>query len=59
MEAYYHQAIAYYNKRSKPRQLQIGDLVLRKMFENMPYPRPSKLQAYWERPYHVIKVGHG
>ena len=59
MEAYYHQAIAYYNKRSKPRQLQIGDLVLRKMFENMPYPRHSKLQPNWERPYRVIKVGHG
>lgn len=59
MEAYRHQAMAYNNKRSKLRQLQIGVLVLRKMFENMADLGPIKLQANWEIPHSVIKVGHG
>ena len=37
--------MAYYNKQSKPQQLQVGDLVLKKMFENMAVPRLGKLQA--------------
>lgn len=45
MEAYRHQAIAYYNKWSKLGQFQVKDLILRKMFENMVDPEPSKLQV--------------
>ena len=58
MEAYHHQDMAYYNKRSKLRQLQVVDLVLRKMFENMADLELGKWQANWEGPYSVIKIGH-
>ena len=45
METYCHQAMTYYNKRAKPWQLQVRDLVLRKMFENMTDLGLGKLQA--------------
>ena len=45
MEAYHHQAMVYYNKWAKPQQLQVRDLVLRKMFENVVDHGPGKLQA--------------
>ena len=44
----------YYNKRVKLRQLDIGDLVLRKVTPATKNPTQGKLRPTWERPYRVI-----
>ena len=53
--AKYQQKITeYYNKRVKLRQLDIGDLVLRKVTPTTKNPTQGKLGPTWERPYQVI-----
>ena len=42
-----------YNKRVMPRVFQLGDLVLRKVFENTADPTTGKFQPNWEGPYVV------
>ena len=55
--AYYHRQLAnLYNKRMKPQVFQLGDMVLRKVFENTVDPVVGKLQANWEGPYIVIRA---
>ena len=44
-----------YNKRVKPRVFQSGDLVLRKVFENIVDPTVGKFQPNWEGPYVVTR----
>ena len=44
----------YYNKRVKLRQLDIGDLVLRKVTPVTRDPTQGKLGPTWEGPYRVI-----
>ena len=52
----YQQRMAdYYNKRVKLRQLDIGDLVLRKVNPVTRDPAQGKLGPTWEGPYRVIK----
>ena len=46
-----------YNKRVKPRVFQLGDLVLRKVFENTANPMAKKFQPNWEGPYVVTRPG--
>ena len=46
-----------YNKRVKPRVLQPGDLVLRKVFENTADLTAGKFQPNWEGPYVVMRSG--
>ena len=46
-----------YNKRVKPRMVQPGDLVLRKVFENTADPTAGKFQLNWEGPYVVRRLG--
>ena len=46
-----------YNKRVKPRMFQPGDLVLRKVFENIADPEARKFQPNWEGPYLVTRAG--
>ena len=46
-----------YNKRVKPRVFQLGDLVLRKVFENTADPMAGKFQPNWEGPYVVTRLG--
>ena len=46
-----------YNKRVKPRAFQSGDLILRKVFENMANPTAEKFQPNWEGPYLVTRAG--
>lgn len=58
MEAYHHQAMAYYNKRAKQRSLP-RYLVLGRMFENMLEPMAEKLQVNQEGPDRVIEAGQG
>ena len=45
-----------YNKRVKPRMFQLGDLVLRKVFENTADPEDRKFQPNWEGPYLVTRA---
>ena len=45
-----------YNKRVKPRVFQLGNLVLRKVFENTAEPVAGKFQVNWEGPYIITRV---
>ena len=54
MEKYRQKMAEYYNKRVKLRQLEIGDLVLRKVSIAMKDPNQGKLGPTWERPYRVV-----
>ena len=47
----------YYNRKARPRAFKIGTLVLKKVFENTTNEGVGKLQANWEGPYIVSKVG--
>ena len=46
-----------YNRQVKPRTFQDGDLVLRRVFENMANLADEKFQPSWEGPYTVVQVG--
>lgn len=50
-EAYRSRVVRAYNKRVRPRDFQVGELVLKKV---NPAGEVSKLQARWEGPYKVI-----
>ena len=55
--ASYHLRLAnLYNKCVKPRVFQPGDLVLRKVFENIVNPATEKFQPYWEGLYIVTRA---
>ena len=45
-----------YSKRVKPRVFRSGDLVLRKIFENIADPTARKFQPNWEGPYVVTRA---
>ena len=47
----------FYNKRVRPRVFQLGDLVLRRVFENTGDPMAGKFQPNWEGPYVVTRLG--
>ncbi|XP_013614957.1 PREDICTED: uncharacterized protein LOC106321189 [Brassica oleracea var. oleracea] len=49
-ENYQHQIESYYNKKVKSRPLEMGNLVLRKVFENTKEWKAGKLGANWEGP---------
>ena len=55
--SYQHRLERSYNKRVKPQAFQPGDLVLRKVFENMTDPTAGKFQPNWEEPYLITRVG--
>lgn len=57
MTSYQQRVIAYYNQKVQPRAFKVGTLVLRKVFENTTEKGAEKLQANWEVPYIVSKVG--
>lgn len=57
MASYRQRAIAHYNKKSPPRIFHIETLLLRRFFENTAEMGAKKLQANWEGPYIVTKVG--
>ena len=46
-----------YNRRVKPRTFQEGDMVLRRIFENMANPADGKFQSNWDGPYTIVRVG--
>ena len=51
MAKYQQKMAEYYNKRVKLRQLDIGDLVLSKVFVATKDPNQGKLGPTWEGPY--------
>ena len=46
-----------YNRRVNPQVFRSGDLVLRKVFENIADPTTGKFQPNWEGPYVVTRTG--
>ena len=54
MAKYQQKMTEYYNKRVKLRQLDIGDLVLRKVTLATKNTTQGKLGPTWEGPYRVI-----
>ena len=59
--AYYKQQVArYYNKNICTRTFQVGDWVLKKVFQNTRETGVGKLGPNWEGPYEVTKgIGNG
>ncbi|KAG2256187.1 hypothetical protein Bca52824_075481 [Brassica carinata] len=56
IQNYQHQIESYYNKRVRARPLELGDLVMRKVFENTKELNAGKLGSRWEGPYKIVKV---
>ena len=46
-----------YNRNIKSRAFRAGDLVLRRVFENMEDQTIGKFQPNWEGPYMIVRVG--
>ncbi|XP_056853016.1 uncharacterized protein LOC130502257 [Raphanus sativus] len=56
IQNYQNQIESYYNKKVRSRPLELGDLVLRKVFENTKEWKAGKLGANWEGPYKITQV---
>ena len=56
IQNYEHQIESYYNKKVKSRPLELGNLVLRKVFENTKEWKAGKLGANWEGPYKITEI---
>ena len=46
-----------YNRHVRLRKFRVGDLVLRRVFENTADSVVGKFQPNWEWPYIIVKVG--
>ena len=57
IESYQQRLATLYNRHVKPCAFQAGDLVLRRVFENMADLVARKFQPNWERPYMIVRVG--
>jgi hypothetical protein len=55
MKRYQEKMARHYNSKVKPRQLSVGDLVLRKVTLATKNPSEGKLGPNWEGPYKVIE----
>ena len=51
-----HLVARYYNARVRPRSFLLGDLVLRRVFQNAQEPDVGAFGPNWEGPYKVIRV---
>ena len=56
IQNYQNQIESYYNKKVRSRPLELGDLVMRKVFENTKELNAGKLGANWEGPYKITRV---
>ena len=56
MKRYQEKMARHYNSKVKPRQLSVGDLVLRKVTLATKNPSEGKLGPNWEGPYKVIEI---
>ncbi|KAD4888478.1 hypothetical protein E3N88_20551 [Mikania micrantha] len=60
MAAYQQKIAKSYNKNIRIRRFQVGDLVLRKAFQNTTNPTDGKLAPKWEGPYKIdFEAGKG
>ena len=57
MTSYHQIAMTQYNKKTQLSLFRLGDLVLRRVFENMVEIGARKLQPKWEGSYIVSKAG--
>ena len=56
--ASYQQRLAsLHNQHVKPRTFKVGDLVIRRVFENKANSVDGKFQPNWEGPYMMVRVG--
>uniref|UniRef100_A0A2N9GDQ3 Uncharacterized protein n=1 Tax=Fagus sylvatica TaxID=28930 RepID=A0A2N9GDQ3_FAGSY len=56
MKRYQEKMARHYNSKVKPRQLTVGDLVLRRVTLATRNPSEEKLGPNWEGPYKVIEI---
>ena len=56
IQNYQHMIKGYYNKKVRARPLELGDQVLRKVFENTKEWGTGKLGTKWEWPYKIVEV---
>uniref|UniRef100_A0A2N9GFI7 Uncharacterized protein n=1 Tax=Fagus sylvatica TaxID=28930 RepID=A0A2N9GFI7_FAGSY len=56
MKRYQEKMARHYNSKVKPRQLSVGDLVLRRVTLATRNPSEGKLGPNWERSYKVIEI---
>ena len=56
IQNYQNQIESYYNKKVRSRPLELGDLFMRKVFENTKELNAGKLGANWEGPYKITRV---
>ena len=56
IQNYQHHIESYYNKKVKSRPLELGNLVLRKVFKNTKEWKAGKLGANWEGPYMITEI---
>ena len=56
IESYQKRLTNLYNRHVKSRTFQAGDLVLRRVFENMTDLMVGKFQPNWEGPYVIVRV---
>ena len=56
IQNYQHQIENHYNKKVRSRPLELGDIVLRKVFENTEELNAGKLGTSWEGPYKIAQV---
>ena len=54
--SYQQRLASLHNQCVKPRTFKVGDLVLRRVFENTTNPTDGKFQPNWEGPYMVVRV---
>ena len=60
LASYQQRMAGVYNKNVRVRRFQVGDLVLRKAFQNTTNPADGKLAPKWERPYLIeAEAGNG
>lgn len=56
IQNYQNQIESYYNKKVRARPLELGDLVLQKVFEKTKEINAGKLGANWKGPYKITRV---
>lgn len=56
IQNYQQTAARYYNKKVRNRRFEVGDLVLRKVYENTMEYNAGMLGTNWEGPYQVTEV---
>ena len=57
MASYKQKTTNLYNMRVRQRAYHVGDLVLRRVFENTGDSTAGKFQPNWEGPYTIVRVG--